>query len=76
MANDVYNERTAKKLLDVFREIWCERATDEEPHFNCDRCEFQEGMRCKVKTFLIATHYVNEPPQGSIMNEKAVARYE
>lgn len=64
--NDVARERTAKLLLGVFRNIWCDRESDIKPYFNCSVCEFEDGEECRLKQFIIHTKYETEYPQGTI----------
>lgn len=65
--NDAYREKTAKLLLSAFRNIWCDRESDEEPFFNCSKCEFQTSDgKCGVKVFIRSKKYEMEYPQGVI----------
>lgn len=64
---DTKRERVAKELLSAFREIWCDRESDEEPFFNCSKCEFQmDDGRCALKLFLKSEKYKDEFPEGAI----------
>lgn len=64
--NDVYREETAKLLLSAFRNIWCDRESDEEPYFNCGVCEFEDGEECRLKHFIKNAKYETVYPQGMI----------
>ena len=49
--NDIKQERLAKTILGIFREIWCSSTSIKEP-FNCSKCEFVKGEKCLVKIFI------------------------
>ena len=63
---DVKRERIAKALLEVVREVWCDRGTDDEPYFNCSKCEFEDGENCRLKLFVSNAKYEHAHPQGAI----------
>lgn len=63
---DVKRERIAKALLEVVREVWCDRDTDDEPYFNCSKCEFEDGGNCRLKLFISNPKYEYAHPQGAI----------
>ena len=66
---DAKRERIAKYLLQIFRNVWCDRESDSETYFNCSICEFEDGGWCRVKTFINTTKYEEECPQGAIAIE-------
>ena len=68
---DKKRERIAKLLLATFRDIWCERESDEEPFFNCSKCEFEMNGGCSVKVFLHTKKYEDEYPEGAILEEQS-----
>lgn len=64
---DVKRERIAKALLEVVRGVWCDRESDEEPFFNCSKCEFEmNDGRCVLKLFLKSEKYKDEFSEGAI----------
>ena len=63
---DVKRERIAKALLEVVRAVWCDMDTDDEPYFNCSKCEFEDGGNCRLKLFISNTKYEHAHPQGAI----------
>ena len=63
---DVKRERIAKALLEVVRAVWCDRDTDDEPYFNCSKCEFEDSGNCRLKLFISNTKYEHAHPQGAI----------
>ena len=68
---DKKRERIAKLLLATFRDIWCDRESDEEPFFNCSKCEFKMNGVCSVKVFLYTKKYEDEYPEGAILEEQS-----
>ena len=66
---DVKRERIAKMILSTFRDVWCDRETDDEkPVFNCSKCEFaMDDGRCSVKVFLKSVKYEETYPDGMVM---------
>lgn len=64
---DIKREWIAKTLLEVVRSIWCDRETDDEPHFNCSKCEFKDGENCRLKLFISNSKYEHTHPQGMII---------
>ena len=69
---DNKRERIAKLLLATFRDIWCDRESDDEPFFNCDKCELKmDDGRCGVKVFLHTKKYEDEYPKGAILEEQS-----
>ena len=65
---DVKRERVAKMILATFRDVWCDRETDDEkPFFNCSKCDFaMDDGRCSVKLFLKSTKYEETYPDGMV----------
>lgn len=66
---DVKRERIAKKILATFRDVWCDRETDDEkPFHNCSKCDFaMDDGRCSVKVFLKSVKYEETYPDGMVM---------
>ena len=54
-------DRIAAKLLEVFRDIWCE-SNETETGFNCSRCEFTDGENCLIKIFIKSKTKETDPP--------------
>ena len=70
MMTDTKRERMAKNLLGLFRDIWCDRESDDEPFFNCSKCEFElDDGTCVLKIFLKTAKYEDEYTQGAIAIE-------
>ena len=69
---DRERERIAKHSLAIFRDVWCDRESDEKPFFNCSKCEFQDTHdgKCALKIFLHTEKYPMEYPQGAIVDER------
>ena len=63
---DVKRERIAKMILATFRDVWCDRDTDDEPYFNCSKCEFEDGRNCRLKLFISNAKYEHAHSQGAI----------
>lgn len=63
---DAKRERIAKYLLEIFRNVWCDRESDSEPYFNCEVCEFENGEKCILKQFIKNDKYETAYPQGAI----------
>lgn len=61
-------DRIAARLLEVFRDIWCE-SDKTETGFNCSRCEFTEAANCLIKIFIKNKTKEADPPQGAIAIE-------
>ena len=67
---DTKRERMAKNLLGLFLDLWCDRESDDEPFFNCSKCEFEtEDGKCLVKRFIHETKYEIDFPDGAIAIE-------
>ena len=66
---DVKRERIAKMILATFRDVWCDRETDDEaPFFNCSKCDFaMADGRCGVKVFLKSVKYEETYPDGMVI---------
>jgi hypothetical protein len=64
---DKKRELMAKHLLSLFRDIWCDRESEEKPFFNCSKCEFEtEDGKCILKIFIKSVKYDDDCPQGAI----------
>ena len=70
---DNKRERIAKILLATFRDIWCDRESDDDkPFFNCSKCEFaMDDGRCALKIFLKSEKYKDEFSEGAILEEQS-----
>ena len=66
---DAKRERIAKYLLQIFRDVWCDRESDSEPYFNCSICEFEDGKNCVLKRFIRNDKYETAYPHGAIAGE-------
>ena len=67
---DTKRERIAKNLLGLFLDIWCDRESDDEPFFNCSKCNLKTfDGECLVKWFIHGVKYEIDFQDGAIAIE-------
>ena len=60
--------KIASSLLEVMRDVWCERNDTKESEFKCKRCEFEQDGKCLVKRFMYNRYKEQKKAEQVILN--------